>query len=101
MKSLSARTQFILRRGVLRWGILVGLVATAVVVGRTPLSVQRSATQGPAPRVVLAVLCFLEWSLGAGWFIGAVLWTVTRKPDIPPQTDDRKSSANTDKGHTS
>lgn len=98
MKSLSARTRFILLRGVVPWGMLVGLAATAFVVHDTVRPVLNSAGQGPVGLAALALLCFIEWSLGAGWIIGAVRWTISAGPKASRQSQVGDRNGTTGEG---
>ncbi len=77
VRSLSVHTRFILTRGVVPWGMIVGIAAAAIVL-RDAYLAPKTSSSSAGQIIVLAVLGFLEWSLGAGWVIGAVLWTVTR-----------------------
>jgi hypothetical protein len=65
---------FILAEGILRRGTVVGAIVTAVFV---------AASRGDATlelrswhSIALAALCFLESTIGAGWLIGAIMWSV-------------------------
>jgi hypothetical protein len=75
VRPLSAHTRFILRRGIVPWGIIVGIVAAGLVLHDAYKPAEMSAGSGAGQIALMAVLCFLEWSFGAGWVIGAVLWT--------------------------
>ena len=78
VRSLSVHTRFILRRGIVPWGIIAGIVAAGLVLHDAWVAPKTSAGSGAGQIAVMAVLCFLEWSLGVGWIIGAVLWTTAR-----------------------
>lgn len=78
VRSLSAHTRFILRRGIVPWGMIAGIVATAFVLHDATTTPKTSVESGARQVAVMAVLCFLEWSVIAGWIIGAILWTTAR-----------------------
>jgi len=83
----SPRTLFILRHGVLPWGLVVGTLITAFVA--RDLSARHTASDGLVHLVVLVALCFLGWSLGVGWVIGSALWGAAGE-HTPPR--DARSS---------
>lgn len=65
---------FIVREGILRRGIAVGAVVTALYI---------AATRGDQTidlwswhSMTLVALCFLEWTIGAGWLIGTAMWSM-------------------------
>lgn len=72
-RKMTARARFIAKEGILRRGTVVGAVVAAVFVfgsvrdGTFETELWRTA--------VLAVLGFLEWTVGAGWLIGSFLWS--------------------------
>ena len=78
VRSLSLHTRFILSRGIVPWGIIVGMVAAGIVLRDAYVAPKTSSGSGAGQIAAMAVLGFLEWSIGAGWIIGAVLWTATR-----------------------
>ena len=78
VRSLSAHTRFILRRGIMPWGVIIGVVAAGVVLRDAYAAPKTSAGPGAGQIAAMAMLVFLEWSFGAGWIIGAVLWTAAR-----------------------
>lgn len=91
---LNERTRFILRRGVLPWGMLVGGIATAVLFATWPP--MRHGIRPPALVALLAMVCFAEWSLVAGWIVGAVLWALLPRTPRTPQNGGRKGTAGED-----
>lgn len=81
VRRLSARTRFILRHGVLRWGILAGFAITIFVVHGAATGARDGDGRELLRLAILALLSFSEWSLGVGWIVGAVLWMLGRGPD--------------------
>lgn len=68
------RTRFIVRRGVLRFGLAIG--ALAAWLGAVPPDQVAGNGSGHVLAVLLApMLAFLEWGIGGGWIIGALLWS--------------------------
>lgn len=69
---VSPRSIFIAKEGMLRRGTVVGLVVTA---GFIVASLGDPTMDfGSWHSIALAVMCFLGWTLGAGWLIGASMW---------------------------
>jgi hypothetical protein len=70
---MTSRVRFVATEGILRRGSLIGAVIAAFfVLGSLrdgTLEAERWRT------AVLALLCFLEWSVGAGWLIGSFMWS--------------------------
>lgn len=71
---VSPRSRFIAKEGILRRGTAVGAVVTALFVVAS-LSDQTIAL-GSSQSLTLIGLCFLESTIGAGWIIGAIMWSV-------------------------
>jgi hypothetical protein len=76
------RRRFIIRHGVGRYGLGLGLgifawVAWGEYAG--PLEHLRTLS-GWLRLLVLLVLCVTEWVLGAGWLIGQGLWYLRQHP---------------------
>lgn len=71
---MSPRWVFIAREGILRRGTAVGAVITALYIaaGRGDHTIELSSWHS----ITLVALCFLEWTLGAGWLIGAAMWSM-------------------------
>jgi hypothetical protein len=69
----TARARFIWREGIFRRGSIVGLVVAGVYAALN--LTERSITAGWWQACLLLCLCFVEWTLGAGWLIGAALWS--------------------------
>lgn len=69
----TARARFILREGLFRRGSIVGLLMAGAyaVLNRDDASVASSWWHLGA----LVGLCFVEWTIGAGWLIGAAMWS--------------------------
>lgn len=68
------RTRFILRHGMVPWGVSAG--ACAAVGSVLSVRDQRIGDHPVAPGVVIgiALLCFITWSSLAGWAVGAIKW---------------------------
>lgn len=69
----SPRTEFIVRRGVLRWGALISALLAAVIMFRegTDFSPHwRLARVG-----AVGVLAWALWAGIIGWLVGAFLWS--------------------------
>jgi hypothetical protein len=64
---------FILKEGILRRGVPIGIVATLLFI----LMNLRDGlfASGGRQGALLVALCFLEWSIGPGFVIGAFQWT--------------------------
>lgn len=70
---MTARARFIAKEGILRRGTMVGAIVAALFVFD---SVRDGTFETERWRtVVLAALSFLEWTVGAGWLIGGILWS--------------------------
>jgi len=69
---LGPRLRFIVKEGMLQRGSVVGAIASIVLAVD---SLVRGAAQTSWHSALLVVLCFIEWTIGAGWFIGAWLWS--------------------------
>jgi hypothetical protein len=72
----SARAAYIMRVGVCRIGVPLGAIALLVTLVdgyRTTFESLRTS-DGWLRLLGAAVLCIVEWVLGAGWLIGAALW---------------------------
>lgn len=76
------RRTFILRRGILRYGIPLGMAVFAwVVSGTYYTTLERLETRAGWLRLLLfLVLCIGEWVIGAGWVIGRLLWYLRQRP---------------------
>jgi hypothetical protein len=86
---LSPRTQFVLRRGLIPWGLLAGVAAGALIafgIGR-----DHDARSG-LETVVLVIICFAIWAGLIGWTVGGILWETrppadgSRRHARPPRT---------------
>jgi hypothetical protein len=76
---MTARTRFIAKEGILFRGTVIGAVV-AVLFGFG--SLRDGTLQAERWRTtVLALLCFVEWSVGAGWLIGSFLWSWRHQRD--------------------
>lgn len=77
----SERARFILRRGILGCGLPLGLAIFGW------LALNERAHPDPAhplalhALLALFALTLLEWTVGAGWVIGALWWWLTRPPN--------------------
>jgi hypothetical protein len=92
---MNERTRFILRHGVVPWGMLAGGIATAVLFATWPP--MRHKVRPPSLILaVLAFLCFAEWSLIAGWIVGVVLWTMVPRTHETQRRAGSKSAAGKD-----
>jgi hypothetical protein len=84
---MTSRVRFIATEGILRRGSLVGALITAfLLVGSArdgTLEAERWRT------TVLALLSFLEWSVGAGWLIGSFMWSRRHHRDARHTPDVR------------
>lgn len=69
----SPRTAFIVREGILRRGIVIGLLVTMLFVATDTF--HGAFTNNHRETIVLIVLCLIEWTVGAGWIIGSFLWS--------------------------
>lgn len=77
--STGSRARFIAKEGVLRRGTVVGALVALLFVGG---SLRDGTLRSELWRTtVLAVLCFVEWSVGAGWLIGSFLWSWRHQRD--------------------
>lgn len=70
---VSAKSMFILKEGMLRRGTIVGVIATALFLAANHDDAMPDLRS--AQFIVLGALCFLEWTIGAGWLIGAIMWS--------------------------
>ena len=70
---LTSRTLFIVREGILLRGTIAGVLLTGLYV----VANLRNGTfaSGFARASLIVVLCFLEWTVGAGLVIGSILWS--------------------------
>ncbi|HXT17592.1 MAG TPA: hypothetical protein VN706_18260 [Gemmatimonadaceae bacterium] len=93
-----ARTCFILRHGVVPWGIIAGalaaLGAALGVRGETASSAPASAATiaGIAGIAGIAAMCFVIWCFVAGWAVGAARWELRQhsNPTTPmPRSRER------------
>ncbi len=68
------RTRFILRHGLVPWGVSAGACAAfgSVLSVRDQRMGDRPVPLGVV--VGIAVVCFITWSAFAGWAVGAVRW---------------------------
>jgi hypothetical protein len=75
-ESPHARRAFILRYGILRYGLVLGVLMFAwVVTGKYGTALDHLRTPAGWLRLVLLlVVCIGEWVIGAGWLIGMLLW---------------------------
>ena len=76
------RTRFILRHGIVPWGIVAGVCAAigSVIGLRNEAATDQSISA--AGTVEVALLCFALWCFIAGWVVGAIRWHL-REPDEP------------------
>jgi len=74
--SADERTRFILRQGVLRYGVPLSIIVTAwVVASAYGTTLERLQTGMGWLRLLLLILLGIgEWAIGAGWLIGAGQW---------------------------
>lgn len=70
---VSPKWMFIAREGILRRGPIVGALVTLLFVVTTR---GERVNAGYWPAIALAAMCFLEWTIGAGWLIGAAMWSM-------------------------
>lgn len=72
-----------MRYGIVRVGVPLGLAAfcwvTITHLGTTLDHLRTSA--GWLRLVALLVVSLAEWTLGAGWLLGALFWSLSRKAD--------------------
>lgn len=84
---MKARTVFVLKEGVLRRGIPIGVIVTVLYIV-TNLE-EGNFDSGWARAAALIALCFLEWGIGAGWIIGSALWSRrqhrSNRDSLPPR----------------
>ncbi len=69
---LSPRTQFVLRRGVVPWGLLAGIAAAVIAFGSAGEQVASSALR----TLGLVIVCFAVWTGLIGWMVGGFLWEI-------------------------
>jgi hypothetical protein len=74
----AARLRFILRHGIVPWGIVAG--ACAALVGTFDVRHEAASTAAASDGAVLGVaaLCFVIWCFIGGWLIGAIRWELRR-----------------------
>lgn len=78
---LSPRTEFIVRRGVFRWGALVGaLLAVTVMLRESP---DFSPHWRLARVGAVGVLAWAVWAIIIGWLVGAFLWSFQERDEQP------------------
>lgn len=70
---------FIAKQGILRRGTVVGAVVTALLTAVT--RGEHSTELGSGHDIAVAALCFLEWTIGAGWVIGAAMWSIREQAE--------------------
>lgn len=70
----NARTMFIVKQGILHWGTAVGIIITVVFVVANLGN--KTFDSGWWRATALVALCFVESTIGAGWIIGSILWSV-------------------------
>src|ERR671936_836178 len=82
---ISERARFIVRNGVLRVGLPLGTVVFAwVLVTQYTSTFEHLRTLAGVLRMgAFLLLCLGEWTLGAGWLIGTVLWALWGAPPAP------------------
>ena len=71
---LSPKSIFIAKEGMFRRGTIIGVVVTAlfVAVSRHDPTMELGSWQSMA----LVAVCFLLWTIGPGWLIGAAMWSM-------------------------
>ncbi len=76
------RRRFILRRGILRYGLAVGtLVFAWVVAGEYSGPMEHLRTAAGWLRLgVILLLTIVVWVLGAGWLVGSGIWFLRQHP---------------------
>jgi|SRR4051812_15811239 hypothetical protein len=72
---LTPRARFVLRRGVLPWGLPAGVGAAVLVAVGTRGGVDAPSELGT---IVIAVVCFGLWMGLVGWMVGDILWDIRR-----------------------
>jgi len=84
---MTSRVRFIVTEGILRRGCFIGAVMAAfLLVG----SARDGTLEAELWRTtVLALLSFLEWSVGAGWLIGSFMWSRRHHRDAHHTQDVR------------
>lgn len=84
------RRRFIVRYGVLRYGLGLGLAVFAwVVSGEYAGPLEHLQTRAGWVRLlVLLMLCVAEWVVGAGWLVGLGLWYLRQHPVRPAARQD-------------
>ena len=84
------RRRFIIRHGVLRYGLGLGLcVFIWVVSGEYAGPLEHLRTQAGWLRLgFLLVLCIAEWVIAAGWLVGQALWYLRQHPVGPARRQD-------------
>lgn len=94
------RRRFIVRHGVLRYGLALGLVGFVWVVSGEyagPLELLQTRA-GWLRLAFLLVLSVAEWVVGAGWLIGVGLWYLRQHPVRPAPGQDDASVPTTQDG---
>ncbi len=72
-------SRFILRRGIVPWGIAVGAIAGVLEVVGMRHGRSADPAAGTLSIILVGVLCFIMWCGLVGWAIGSFLWS-TRDP---------------------
>ncbi|HKW49045.1 MAG TPA: hypothetical protein VJN70_16455 [Gemmatimonadaceae bacterium] len=70
----SPKSIFIAKEGMFRRGTIIGVVVTAlfVAVDRHDPTMDWGSWQS----IALVAMCFLLWTIGPGWLIGAAMWSI-------------------------
>lgn len=71
--SWSPRTEYIVRHGILRRGVIVGALVT--IVGVLPEAGEFDAHWHAARVALVMLVACAVWAVVAGWVIGAFLWS--------------------------
>ncbi len=78
----TARRSFIIRHGILRYGLILGLLVFGwIAAGEYGTELQHLRTQaGWLKLLILLLLSIGEWTIGAGWLFGSLLWFIRGHP---------------------
>ena len=90
----STRRTFIVHVGIVRCGLPLGLAAFLwVTIAQFGTTLEHLRTAGGWLRLgVLFLLAVGEWTLGAGWLLGMLLWSLRRARDESTRGSQRPRS---------
>jgi hypothetical protein len=71
----SEHLRFVVRRGIVPWGLAAGVIASAVAMASALHERAGGKAIGAASIIIAGTVCFFTWCLLIGWAVGGVLWT--------------------------